>query len=330
MNITSAPKNDLIAGPPEVLVGTTWLEGISAAPDGSLFFSDVRGNRLLRLSSSGLLTVFRSPSNYSNGTVFDSEARLVVCEEGDPQEGLPPRITRTDLRTNRIEVLVDNIAGRRLMGPNDVRVDRLGRLYFTDGARPFFLPPYGSGTSPNGTSGATIPTEAVPSTGVYRIDPDGKVVQILTPPVTKQPNGLGISPDAKTFYLIENDIAADGLRQILAFDLHADGSVTNKRVLHDFRPGRSGDGMIVDASGNLWVAAGLNFLRNTAETLATKAGIYVFTAAGKALEFVPIPEDTVTNLTFGSVDRGVVYITAGKTVYKLATHSSGIPIMPTN
>ena len=88
--------------------------------------------------------------------------------------------------------------------------------------------------------------------------------------------------------------------------------------------------MIVDASGNLWVAAGLNFLRNTAETLATKAGISVFTAAGKPLDFVPIPEDTVTNLTFGSVDRGVVYITAGKTVYKLATHSSGIPIMPTN
>jgi gluconolactonase len=311
--ITAAATGSLFVGEPEVVAGATWLEGISATADGTLYFSDVRGNRLLKLSPGKELSVFRSPSNYSNGTVIDAEGRLIVCEEGDPAAGLPPRVTRTNLRTNAVEVLIDRFGGKRLLGPNDVRIDRTGRVYFTDGSRPSFLPPY------NNTPGSSGPVEPTSTTGVYRIDIEGAVRQILAPPMIRQPNGLGIAPDMRTFYVIENDPAADGLRQLLAFDIRQDGSLTNRRVLHDFSPGRSGDGMIVDAQGNLWVAAGLNRLRGTSETLATRAGIYVFSPAGQQLDFAPIPEDTVTNLTFSRACPAALYVTAGKTVFTLET-----------
>lgn len=147
------------------------------------------------------------------------------------------------------EVLADGYDGRQLLGPNDVRVDAVGRLFFTDGGRPPFVPRYTPG--PN----ARPP---VAGTGVYRVDPDGRVHRVLGSPTVRQPNGLGISPDRRWLYVLENDLAPGGLRQLLRFDLSAEGDASNRRVLHDFTPGRSGDGMIVDAAGTLLVAAGVN------------------------------------------------------------------------
>jgi gluconolactonase len=121
---------------------------------------------------------------------------------------------------------------------------------------------------------------------------------------------------------------------IRAFDLSADGTARNGRVLYDF-PGRSADGMSVDTQGNLYVSAGLNQLAPpgalaaarawTADALKTQAGVYVISPAGALLKFIPIAEDVITNNAFGGADMKTLYVTAGRTVFRISTDVAGLP-----
>ena len=70
-------------------------------------------------------------------------------------------------------------------------------------------------------------------------------------------------------------------------------------------------------------AAGLHRRRGTSETLDTKCGIYVFSPAGALLRFIPIPEDTITNCAFGGPDRKTLYVTAGKTLFRMQNDIAG-------
>ncbi len=286
----------------EVQVATTiaFSEGPTADAAGNIFFTDQANNRIMKLAADGKLSTFRQPANYANGLVFDPQWRLVACESGDPAASTPARLTRTDLKTGRVEILVDKYEGKSLVAPNDVTFDGKGRIYFSD--KP-----------------ATFTGEG----GVYRIDLDGRVTRILAPPEIEVPNGLIISPDDRIFYLIEANPAEKGARLIRAYDLRADGTVTGMRIFHNFYPGRSGDGMSVDVKGNLYVAAGLHRRRGTSETLDTKPGIHVFSPSGELLKFIPIPEDTVTNCAFGGDDLKTLYVTAGKTLFKMRTEIEG-------
>jgi gluconolactonase len=95
------------------------------------------------------------------------------------------------------------------------------------------------------------------------------------------------------------------------------------RVHYNFYPGRSADGMTIDTKGNLWAAAGLHRRRGTAETLDTKPGVHVISPKGKLLRYIPIPEDTVTNCAFGGPDLKTLYVTAGKTLFRIRTDVVG-------
>ncbi|HZS08193.1 MAG TPA: SMP-30/gluconolactonase/LRE family protein [Blastocatellia bacterium] len=300
----------------EVATIVAFTEGPAADREGNVYFTDAANNRIMRLATDRTLSTFRQPANYPNGMVFDPEWRLLVCEAGDSALGTPPRITRTDMKTGQIEVLTDNYEGMRYVAPNDITFDGQGRIYFTEQARTPILPPY-----QEVVRGRPAPT--VPSYGVYRIDPDGRVTRILAGPDVQWPNGLMISPDDRTFYLVETNKAENGARMIRAYDLRPDGSVTNMRVFHNFYPGRSGDGMAIDVQGNLYVAAGLHRLRGTSETLDTRPGIHIFSPAGKLLRYIPVPEDTVTNCAFGGADMKTLYITAGKGLYRVRTEIEG-------
>ena len=258
--------------------------------------------RIMKLTANGVLTTFRENSNGANGLLIDPQGRLVACEGAESQRtGVliknKPQVTRTDLQTGKMEVLADNYQGKPFVGPNDVTIDGKGRLYFTDL-----------------TGGA-----------VYRIDGPGQLARILAAPDIQRPNGIQISPDDKQLYLIEANGAAGGARMIRAYDLHPDGTVGNMRVHYNFYPGRSADGMSIDTQGNLYASAGMNQLRGTSETLDTKTGVYVISPQGKLLKFIPIPEDFITNNAFGGPDMKTLYVTAGKTLYKVRTDVAGLP-----
>lgn len=287
---------------PQLAATLTFTEGPTVAPDGSVYFTEVVNQRIMKLGTDGQLSVFRENSNVANGLLFDPEGRLIACEgatfqrPGVKVSGIP-RVTRTDLKTGQIEVLTDNFEGKPLTGPNDVTIDSKGRLYFTE------------------LSGAAV----------YRIDAPGKIARILAAPDVQSPNGIQISPDDRTLYLVEANQAQGGARLIRAYDLQADGSVTNMRVHYDFSPGRSADGMSIDVEGNLWASAGLNHTRGTSETLDTKCGIHVISPQGKRIQFIPIVEDTITNNAFGGADMKTLYITAGKNLYQVRTNIAGLP-----
>ena len=99
--------------------------------------------------------------------------------------------------------------------------------------------------------------------------------------------------------------------------------MSNGRVLIDFYPGRSGDGMCIDSAGNLYVAAGLHNTRETSETLDTKPGIHVISPDGKLLAFRETPEDTITNCTFGGADLKSLYVACGTLLLRIPTRISG-------
>jgi gluconolactonase len=302
-----------VAEPVAILTST---EGPTADREGSIYFTfgGIGGGKILkwtdgerRETQPGLLTdpgrveVFRQWG--AGGLIFDHEWRLLACERGP--KGDRSGVTRTDMKTGKFEWLADNYQGKRFGGTNDLTIDSQGRIYFTD--RPPMKPP------PDQTG----------INAVYRIDSDGTVTQILKEPEIERPNGIVISPDDKTLYLIEAHIAKGGARNIRAYDLQPDGSVTNMRVLYDFAPGRGGDGMTVDTQGNLYVAAGLHLPRGSAETMDNQAGMYVISPQGKLLRFISVPEDLLTNVCFGGPDMKTLYVTAGKTLYRIRNDIEG-------
>ena len=290
------------APPVEIATTVAFTEGPAVDRDGNVYFTDIINQRIMKLGADGVLSTYREPSNVANGLLIDGQGRLVACEgalferPGVKRQGTP-RVTRTDLKTGKVEVIASAYEGKPLVGPNDVTIDSRGRLYFTDLA----------------------------GVAVYRIDTSGAIARILASPDVQRPNGIQVSPDDRTLYLIEANQAEGGARMIRAYDLQEDGTVRNMRVHYNFYPGRSADGMSIDSEGNLYASAGMNQLRGSTETLDTKTGVYVISPTGKLVKYIPIPEDFITNNAFGGPDMKTLYVTAGKTLYKVRTDVAGLP-----
>jgi gluconolactonase len=277
-----------------------FTEGPAVAGSGEVFFTNIPASKVLAWDPVGkTLRVVREDTGQANGLAFDPRGALLACE------GELGRVTRMDLDTGAITVLAERYQGRPLEAPNDLVLDRRGRVYFT-----------------------SRPTESVPRKGnvnaVYRIDPDGSLHQLLADPVVHVPNGIALSPDERTAYLIDADGGEGRNRNLTAWDLGPDGTLANRRLLVDFYPGRSGDGMCVDAEGRLYVAAGLHERRGTSETLDTRPGIHVLSPGGDLLAFARTPEDTVTNCTFGGEDGRTLYVTCGRLLLSVRTRFPGV------
>jgi gluconolactonase len=295
-----------------VAAGICFLKGPAADAAGNVFFSDIQGNRILKMDTAGAVSVFRADSGRSNGNTFDAQGRLISCEGAENGPGGRRRVVRTDMKTGQVEVLTERYEGKRYNSPNDVVVDPAGRIWFTD---PLYAPD---------RSIMEHEHEAV-----YRIDTDGRVTRVITQPAIGRPNGLAITPDGKTLYVIDsNYIRPDANRKIWAFDILPDGSAGQQRQVFDFGRGRGGDGMRLDTQGNLWVAAGISAPRTANESADVPTGVYVISPAGELLGRIPIPEDVITNLCFGGPGKKTLYVTAGKTLFKIPTAVAGYSLYP--
>jgi gluconolactonase len=309
---TPLPQDLLAPGTLTTIAARTCLlEGPAFDSDGNLFFSDIIGNQVYRMTPDGSLSVFRTDSGRTNGNTFDAHGFLISCEGAEFKPGGRRRIVRTDIKTSRVEVLTERYDGKRYNSPNDVVVDAKGRIWFTD-------PYYG-----DDRTSLEMDVEAV-----YRIDADSTVVRVLSQPEIERPNGLAITPDARTLYIIDSNSRPGGNRKIWSFEIAEDGQLSGQRLVFDFGRGRGGDGMRLDERGNLWVAAGILLPRHSGETAAVPAGVYVITAKGELLGSIPIPEDLCTNLAFGGRDRKTLYVTAGKSIFKIPLSVSGYTLYP--
>jgi gluconolactonase len=263
-----------------------FTEGPALAPDGSILFSDI-GTKIFRFDPRTKETgLFRDPSGRSNGLMFDGKGRLIACEGANTGGNRRISITTgiAGGKDGKTETLSDNFSGQRFNSPNDLAVDGQGRVYFTD--------PRYVGDDPR-----DLDFEAVFL--VEQAQPGQPAKTSIATREVQKPNGILVSPDGKTVYVADNN--PNGNKQLVSFQVQADGSLKGKRVLFDFVRGRGIDGMTLDSAGNIYATAG------TGEY----AGIYVFSSAGEQLAWLSTPGDP-TNCTFGvnQAEGSYLYITA--------------------
>ncbi len=268
-----------------------WAEGPVWFDDAQcLLWSDIPNQRMMRWVPDGGVSVFRSPSNFSNGNTRDRQGRLVSCEHG------PRRVTRTE-PDGSITVLAESFEGKRLNSPNDVVVRSDGSIWFTD-------PTYGILSDYEGYK--SDPEQS--RRNVYRLDPDrGELTAVVGDFL--QPNGLAFSPDETKLYIADSGASHDATapRHIRVFDVVDGRTLTNGGVFCNIDTGIP-DGIRLDKQGNLWSSAG--------------DGVHCFSPEGTLLGKIKVPQ-TVANLTFGGPRRNRLFITATRSVYAIYLTTNG-------
>jgi len=277
--------------------GARWAEGPVWFGDGRyLLFSDIPNNRMLRwLEDTGEVSVFRSPSNYSNGNYRDREGRLLTCEHDSR------RLTRTE-HDGTITVLMDHFEGKPLNAPNDLTVHSDGAIWFTD-------PGYGIMNNYEGHKA----TFELP-TNVYRLDPQTRQATVVANDMDK-PNGICFSPDEKTLYIVDTGEPKHpgDPHPIRVYDVEDGTRLKNGRLFANLAPGSS-DGIRCDVDGNVWSAAGW-----AGEGFN---GVHVFAPDGKLLGKIHIPE-TCANLCFGGAKKNRLFMAASQSLYAVYVNTQG-------
>lgn len=295
-------------------------EGPTPAPDGSIYFSDIPFGKdkgmILRFDpKTKKTTVFTDDSHKSNGLKFDAKGFLIACEGSD--EG-GQCVARWDVKSRSRTVIADKYMGKRFNAPNDLAIDRKGRIYFTD---PRYL-----GTEPR----------ELEHRAVYRIDPGDKVIEITHE--LEKPNGIALSPDERTLYVADHNNGTDridpkapqpkpGAMKIYAFRLGSDGKAKGSgKVLVDFGTEAGCDGMTVDVKGNVYLAV----------RSLKRPGILVIDPEGKEVAFIPTgpsqpgakePTGIPSNCCFGiGAESKMLYVTVDVSLYRIPLKVEGYHI----
>ena len=277
----SAAGRALFAGAPVpqlVARQFAFTEGPAVDKQGNIFFTDQPNDKIWKYDLAGKLSIFLSPSGRANGLYFDKKGNLLACADAQGQLwSIAP--------DGKSQVLVNDVAGQRLNGPNDVWASPLGGLFFTD---PYYKRDYWPATRP-----APIPEY------VYYLAPGAK--QPVTVETTlKKPNGLIGTPDGKLLY-----IADIGANKTYRYRLGPEGKLLDKQVFVE----QGSDGMTLDEQGNVYL---------------TGKGVTIYSPAGQRLAHIDVPADWTANLCFGGRDMRTLFITASEAVFTVPMRVRGI------
>ena len=296
--------------PKKLADGFTFTEGPSWLK-GKLYFSDMwfknpaagdwtgspPRSRMIAMEPSGTYRVLASGMQ-SNGTIAARNGNLIVCDM------FGHRVVEVDPATGRVvRVLLARIDGTPIDGPNDLVMDAKGGLYITD---PQFTPET---------------TKSQPGKQVYYLAPDGTARVVIGPGGYAMPNGVELSPDGRTLY-VNNTWSQPGENFVWAYDVAADGSLSNKRqfamlslkpeVLEASNPAdrfdSGADGTAVDTEGRYYVA--------------TRTGVQIFLPDGTAAGTIWMPQYPVS-ITFGGPNNDVLYMVGESSVWSIQTKVHG-------
>jgi gluconolactonase len=284
--------------------GLQFPEGPVALDDGSVLVGEIARGTLTRVTRDGRLQVVAQCGGGPNGVAIGPDGMAYVCNNGGftwrrvwvesmpvpgwvPGELLVPagqaadyaggRIQRVDLRTGKVEDLYTECDGRRLRAPNDLVFDAHGGFFFTD-------------------HGQTRERER-DRTGVFYAKASGSEIREVIFPL-EGPNGIGLSPDGKTLYVVETTTA-----RLWRWRVPQPGQVELQRgafrgeLVYDPPGLRMWDSLAVEASGNVCIAT------------IIEGGVTVVSPAGERVEHVPMPDSLTTNLCFGGADLRTAYVT---------------------
>ncbi|HWG47238.1 MAG TPA: SMP-30/gluconolactonase/LRE family protein [Gemmataceae bacterium] len=261
--------------------GFKFTEGPAADRAGNVYFSDIPNQRIHKVDAKGKLSVVSEKSNHANGLMLNAKGEIVACE-------MDGRIAAYSADGKSRRVLADKYEGKRFNAPNDLVIDKQGGIYFTD---PAFSAPM---PLPQG------------KTCVYHIAPKGKVTRLIDD--LPNPNGVILSPDEKTLYVIPS-----GQAEMMAYAVESSGKIGKGRVFCTLKQKREGgksggDGLTVDTKGNLYITSAL--------------GLQVFDPSGKLLGIIALPEQPA-NVTFGGADFKTLYVTARTSLYTVPMEATG-------
>jgi gluconolactonase len=287
-----------IAKVERIATGMRWAEGPVWFGDGRyLLWSDIPNNRIMRWDEeTGVVSVFRKPSNNANGNARDRQGRLITCEHDTR------RVTRTEY-DGSITVIADKFDGKPLNSPNDIVCKSDGSIWFTD-------PPFGVlGFYEGHLAEPQLPTN------VYRWDPKSKDLTVIAGDINR-PNGLAFSPDESKLYIIE---AGTTPRVIRVYDVTDNGTkIANMKPLISCEKDDTPDGMRVDVDGNLWCGWGMG--------AAGLDGVSIFNADGKLIGRIDLPE-RCANLCFGGLHRNRLFMAASTSVDSLFVNTQGAALV---
>ena len=275
----------------QLFTGCKWAEGPAWFGAGRyLVWSDIPNNRQMRYDETdGSVSVFRSPSNYSNGNTVDRQGRQVTCEHGER------RVTRTE-HDGTITVIADRFEGKRFNSPNDVVVKSDDSIWFTD-------PAYGIDSDYEGHKAES----EIGRCNVYRVDPEsGAVSAVITDMV--RPNGLAFSIDEKQLYVADTGRThgAQNPKHIRVFDVRGD-KVAGGREFAECTAGLF-DGFRLDVDGRIWTSA--------------EDGVHCYDPDGTLIGKIRVPE-VVANVCFGGIKRNRLYICGTTSLYAVYVMTNG-------
>lgn len=261
--------------------GLMFTEGPAKAPDGTIYFTDIPADRIYQISPDGELSVFIEPAGHCNGLMVTADGTLYACS-------MDGQLISIDRETKTVTPLAPTYMEKRFNAPNDLVVDKSGGIYFTD---PHFRAPE---PLPQGT------------TAVYYRSAEGEVSRLVDD--LKAPNGVILSPDEKTLYVIPSMQS-----EMMAYPVESPGKLGKGKVFCTLKQpggqsGRGGDGLTVDTEGNLYITSGL--------------GLQVYDPQGKLLGIIAFPEQPA-NVTFAGPANKTLYVTARSSVYSVKMEATG-------
>ena len=278
-----------------IATGMRWCEGPVWFGDGRyLLWSDIPNNCMMKWEEeTGAVSVFRKPSNNSNGNTRDRQGRLLTCEHHSR------RVTRTEY-DGTVTVIAEQYDGKSLNSPNDIVCKSDGSIWFTD-------PPFGILGHYEGQ-----PAKVELPTNVYRWNPQSLELDVVAGDIAR-PNGLAFSPDESRLYIVEAGVSPRAIRsyEVVGGERLADG-----RTLITAEPTGTPDGLRVDMDGNLWVGWGMG-----REGLD---GVSVFNADGTLIGRIDLPE-RCANLCFGGRHRNRLFMCGSTSMYSLFVNTQGVP-----
>ena len=284
VGVQAAEENKLIPGigPAGEIVkqhtGFQFTEGPAADAQGNVYFTDIPANRILKVDTEGKLSTFLENSQRCNGLMFDGRGRLIACQGG------AGRIIAIDVATKDITVVADQYNGKRFNSPNDLVLDRLGGVYFTD-------PSFGGATTQD-------------KMAVYYVSPTGAATRLIDD--LPRPNGVILSVDEKTLYVLPS-----GTTNVMAYPIESPGKLGSGKVFCKLEQSqRGGDGLTIDIKGNLYL------------TNPGASAIQVVSPEGKTLGLIKFPEPPA-NCTFGGRDMKTLFVTARSSLYAVKMEATG-------
>jgi len=236
--------------------GTDNADGIVGTEDGGLLFAQEQPNRISKLDANDKVSVALEDTHGSGAIAIDARGRVLAVQRTCTDPGRQPAQC---LEPTRIGVLSPD---RKVLADSfdGKPLGRLNDLVADKKGGVYF------------TVG-----------GAYYVNAAGRVTSLGE---NIRANGIMLSPDERVLYVTNGS-------SILAFDVQADGSVSNRRDFATLDAGGTGDGMTIDGAGRLYVTS--------------QPGVQVFDRNGKYLGLIPTPRNAIS-VAFAGRDKQTLYV----------------------